>query len=307
MKKRRLHIIITTTLIGIFLWLSATLRDQYQITVTAPLVIEDIPEGVAIRTPVPRTVQLKFRGNGWRLAGLLMGPDMEVHIPFGALPQGNRTITINEITERISYSPSVELVSMNPDTITVRLDRLTTRRVPVIPDLDVTFKEGYGQVGTVLVSPESVTVNGAETILRDITSWKTTRASFEELKTPVEQEVALARSDNLMLSCTPPAVRVRINVQLFAEKVFSGLPVEIAGLPANRDVIFIPPKIEIVVRGGIRQLASLLPVDFQLGISYDRVVADTTGTVEPEVVAPSGVQVVSRRPERVQYVVRKRL
>lgn len=307
MKKHRLHVIVTTALIGIFLWLSATLRDQYQITVAAPLVIEDIPEGVAIRTPVPRTVQLKFRGNGWRLAGLLMGPDMAVHIPFGTLPQGNRTITINEITERISYSPSVELVSMNPDTIAVRLDRLTTKRVPVIPDFSISFKEGYGQVGNVLVSPESVTVNGAETVLRDITAWKTTRTSFEELKTPVEQEVVLAQSDNLLLSSTPPAVRVRINVQPFAEKVFSGLPVEISGLPANRDVIFIPPKMEIVVRGGIRQLASLLPVDFQLGISYDRIVADTTGTIEPDVAAPSGIQVVSRRPERVQYVVRKRL
>lgn len=307
MKKRRLHIIITTVLIGIFLWLSVTLRDQYQITVAAPLVIEDIPEGVAIRTPVPRTVQLKFRGNGWRLAGLLMGPDMEVHIPFNALPQGNRTITTSEIAERISFSPSVELVNMNPDTIAVRLDRFRSKRVPVVPDLGITFKEGYGQVGSVLVSPDSVTIDGAETLLQEITSWKTSRASFDELKVPVEEEVLLAQSNNLMLSLAPASVRVRINVQPFAEKVFSGLPVEISGLPANRDVIFIPPKMEIVARGGIRQLASLLPVDFQLEISYDRIVADSTGTIEPDVVAPSGIQVVARRPERLQYIVRKRL
>ncbi|MBP1657949.1 MAG: hypothetical protein H6Q31_2550, partial [Bacteroidetes bacterium] len=73
-----------------------------------------------------------------------------------------------------------------------------------------------------------------------------------------------------------------------------------------RDVIFIPPKMEIVARGGIRQLASVLPVDFQIGVSYDRILADTTGAIEPDVVAPSGIQIVARKPEKLQYIVRKR-
>lgn len=306
MKKRRLHIVITTTLIGIFLWLSVTLREQYQVTVAAPLIIDEIPDGMAVRTPVPRTIQLKFRGDGWRLAGLLLGPDISVHIPLSALPQGNRTITMNEIAERIAYPSSVQLVSVHPDTVAVRLDRQSSIRVPVMPDFTVSFKEGYGQVGTVLLSPDSVTVTGAERVLGQITAWKTSHMAFDGLKAPVEQVVPLAQSEDLMVSCSPPSVRVRINVQPFAEKVFSGLPVDVRGVPANRDVIFIPPKMEIVTRGGIRQLASVLPVDFQISVPYDRILADTTGTIEPEVVAPSGIQIVARRPEKLQYIVRKR-
>ncbi|HSQ75686.1 MAG TPA: CdaR family protein [Bacteroidota bacterium] len=306
MKKRRLHIVITTTLIGIFLWLSVALREQYQITVAAPLVIDEIPEGMAVRTPVPRKVHLRFRGDGWRLAGLLMGSDIDVHIPFTSLPQGDRTITMNEVAERIAYPSSIQLVSMQPDTVAVRLDRLSSTRVPVMPDFTVSFKEGYGQVGAILLSPDSVTVMGAQSVLDQITSWKTSRTSFNELKAPVEQMVSLAQSEGPMVSCSPSSVRIRINVQSFAEKVFSGLPVDVHGVPPNRDVIFIPPKMEIVARGGIRQLASVLPVDFQIGVPYDRILADTTGTIEPEVIAPSGIQVVARRPEKLQYVVRKR-
>ena len=306
MKKRRLHIIITTTLIGIFLWLSVTLREQYQITLAVPLLIDEIPEGMAIRTPVPRTVHLRFRGDGWHLAGLLMGSTSDVHIPFTSLPQGRRTITMNEVGERITYPPSIQLVSMLPDTVAVRLDRLSSARVPVTPDFTVSFKEGYGQVGAILLSPDSVTVMGAESVLDQITSWKTSRTSFRDLKAPVEQMIALAQSEGPMVSCSPSSVRVRINVQSFAEKIFSGLPVEVRGVPSNRDVIFIPPKMEIVARGGIRQLASVLPVDFQIGVSYDRILADTTGAIEPDVVAPSGIQIVARKPEKLQYIVRKR-
>ena len=35
-------------------------------------------------------------------------------------------------------------------------------------------------------------------------------------------------------------------------------------LPPNREVILIPPKMEVVARGGIRQLASLMPIDFRV-------------------------------------------
>ncbi|MBP1691424.1 MAG: hypothetical protein H6Q32_776 [Bacteroidetes bacterium] len=307
MKNRRLLIIITTALIGVFLWLSVNLREQYQLVVAAPFSVDEVPEGMAIRTPVPRTIQLRFRGDGWRLAGLLLGPDLSVTIPLSSLPQGSRTITVNEIIERISLSPGVQLVDVKPETVAVWLDHLSTKRVPVVPEFTVSFKEGYGQVGAVMLSPDSITVSGAETVLERIASWKTASTSFEELKAPVEAMVPLALSVGPMVRSSPSSVRVRINVEPFAEKVFSGLPVEIRRLPPNRDVIFIPPKMEIVARGGIRQLASLLPVDFELSVPYERILADTTGSIEPEIVPPSGIQVVTRRPEKLQYIVRKRL
>jgi YbbR domain-containing protein len=171
----------------------------------------------------------------------------------------------------------------------------------------VLFREGYGQVGNTMLSPESVTVSGAAALLDRIDRWQTTPTRFDDVKAPVEEDVPLMESPEFMVECTPPVVRVRINVQPFAEKVFSGLAVELRSLPSNRDVIFIPPKIEIVARGGIRQLASILPVDFQVSVEYERIVADTTGTIEPHINTPQGVQVVARRPERVQYIVRKRL
>jgi hypothetical protein len=37
------------------------------------------------------------------------------------------------------------------------------------------------------------------------------------------------------------------------------------------------------------------------------ILADTTGIIDPEITAPAGIQVVSRRPEHLQYVVRRRL
>lgn len=307
MKRRRIHIVITTISLGTLLWLSVNLREQYTVAVNAPLTIEEVPEGMAIRSAVPRSIQLRLRGEGWRLAGLLLGPAIDLRIPLSTLPHGNRTVTINQINERLTLSPGVQLVRIQPDTVAIALDVMATRRVPVVSAVAVSFREGYGQVGTTQLVPDSVTVSGAETVIRQITEWRTAPVRFDDLKAPVQETVPLATGEGPAVQCSPPEVEVHVNVQPFAEKVFSGLPVAVTGLPANREVILIPPKVEIVARGGIRQLASILPVDFQVAMPFDRIIADTTGSVVPDVQPPSGIQIVTRRPDRLQYIVRKRL
>jgi hypothetical protein len=196
---------------------------------------------------------------------------------------------------------------MQPDSVPVELDRFSQKRVPVVPDVDVTFREGYGQSGPTLVVPESVTVSGAASVLGGITEWKTRRSVFADVRTPIEVDVALTGNDVYEVVTSTDRVRLSITVEPFAEKVFNGLPVEISTPPEDREVIFIPPKIEVVVRGGIKRLSSVGHGDFRITVPYSTVVADTSGIVEPTIVSPPGLQVVSKRPERVQYIVRKRV
>jgi YbbR domain-containing protein len=307
MSKRHLHILLVTFAVGCLLWLSVNLRETYQITVAVPLTIDDIPAGMAIRTPVPSTLQVRYRGDGWRLAAILMGPDPHLVIPLSSLPPGRRAITINEVLDRLPVNAGVQILDMIPDTITVALDRYAERRVAVEPDCVFSFRDGYGQVGEVTIVPESVTIGGAETLLAEISSWKTEPTTFRDLKSPVDAEVNLAQGGTSLIACMPPVVRIRMNVQPFAEKVFSGLPVEVLNLPANRDLICIPPKLEIVARGGIRQLANLMSSDFQVVVDFDETLTDSTQTLAPKVTGPAGITIVTRKPERVQYIVRRRL
>ena len=307
MKKPRLHIVITSGLFGIIVWLSVSMSDQFQITVPVPLTVENVPEGWAVRTAVPSALQVKLRGDGWRLAALLLGPSLRLDIPLNSLPAGNRAISFNDVADRISLRPGVQLVDMKPDSVFLGLDRFVRKKIPVLLDCTVSFRDGYGQVGAFIVEPDSVTIGGAESVLATIESWRTQKTAFEDLKNPVETNVPLAASNTYLITLSVPTVQVRINVQPIAEKVFSGLPVEIYAVPSNREVILIPPKIDAVVRGGIKQLSNLSSNDFRVSVNYATILSDTTGTVDAEIGAPGGVQVVSKQPEPLQYIVRKRL
>ncbi len=307
MKPRRFHIVFATFLIGVFVWISVNLSEQYQISLDAPLTIEGVPDGMAIRSAVPQSMQLRFRGDGWRLAALMIGSAPHLRVQLTSLPPDHPTITINDILDRVALPPGVQLIDVNPDSVSLLLDRKGEKKVPVLPDIAVSFRDGYGQVGPTMVSPESVTVHGAVAVLERIANWPTQAERFDDLKSPLEEDVVLSANTDRVLEFSPPVVKVRVNVQPFAEKAYGGLPVEIRALPPNRDVIFIPPKVEIVARGGIRQLSSILPVDFQVSVEYASILNDTTGFIDPVITTPPGVQVVARRPEKLQYIVRKRL
>jgi YbbR domain-containing protein len=307
MKNKRIHIIFGAALFAALLWVIVNMREQYQTTIAAPLVVEGIPQGKAIQTPIPQYIYLKCRSDGWTLAGLTMGGEARCVVDIGSLPSSQTVITLKDVVERLNLPLGIQPITMKPESIFVALDRFSQKRVPVVLDCQLSFKEGYGLVGSPTVAPETVLIGGAETVLGTISFWRTSHATFENLKASVETDVSLADTSFYKLRFRPALVRVRLNVQPFAEKAFSGLPVEVLSVPSYREIIVIPPKIDIVVRGGIDQLSALSLRDFRASVDYNVLVNDTSGFMDPLIVPPAGVQLVSKRPERLQYIVRKRL
>jgi hypothetical protein len=146
------------TCLPALLWLSAALRDEYTVTVAAPLAITDVEEGWAIKTPVPRTLQLRFRGQGWRLAFLLLGPEIKMTFSYASLNPGKRSITFNDVAERTSSHPGIQLVDVNPEPIIIEVERWNQKKVPIHLSSKLSFKDGYGLVDTVSLQPDSVII-----------------------------------------------------------------------------------------------------------------------------------------------------
>jgi hypothetical protein len=307
MQQRSLYIAIFSTLFGVLAWVSVTMREDYETTVTSPLVLREIPPGMAVQTPLPRRVQLRFRGEGWRLAGVLLAHTPAVVISASALPPGHKPLTFNDFADRIALPPGVRLLDVKPDSLLIELGPAVRKRVPVVLDCLASFREGYGQVGPTSVAPDSVTLTGAGSVLRGIQSWKTERRVFENIRASLDAEIPLVSALPYEITLSVPSVRIAINVEPFAEKTITGLPVLVKGVPANREVILIPSRIEIVVRAGIRQLSALTAGDFQVETQYAGIASDSTGSIDTDVSCPAGVQLVTKRPEHLQYIVRKRL
>ena len=307
MRSRRFHIIIGSVLFATLMWISINLSEEYQVSMEIPLVVANLPERKALSKPVPKSVNVKVKGTGWRLASMLFSGKPSFVLNTSEFGESPTVITKSNLLDNIYLTSGVKPVDINVDTLVLDYAKYSERRVKVIPNISLECAEGYGVVGELQVSPESVTIAGAENVVRSLDTWRTEHHAFANLHESFSSVVNLEGSHSYSVDVLQKNVRISINVQPLAEKTFSGIAVEAVMVPPNKDIIFIPPKIDLIVRGGIDRLAALSENDFHVTVHYESLLADTTAYIQPKVEFPSGVRILIKRPERVQYVIRKRL
>jgi YbbR domain-containing protein len=161
-------------------------------------------------------------------------------------------------------------------------------------------------VGKIDVQPESIVVAGAKSVVDTITEWSTKNVILSDLHGPVRQQVVLLDSIGAPLTLSRSEVTFSVDVQPFAEKVLERIPVDITAVPSNRQVILYPPSIDVVVRGGLSQLSSVQADEITASIHYRSILLDTSGAVRPQITIPDGLTLVTLKPDRIEYVTRKK-
>lgn len=307
MKNRRYHIVIASVVFAVLTWVSINLRDEYTIVKLIPVVIENLREEKALKHPVPKNLAVRFRGSGWSLAALYLTSDVKYFIDASSLGPDDIVVTSRDILEHMKLPGALDFIDVKPDSLVLALDDYREVRVPVFPHIMLNFREGYGQVGEMKVTPESVIVGGAQAIVAPIVGWPTIYKRFDNVRTPVDMDVALEEPNTYSVDVLRTSVHVQVNVQSIAEKTFSDIPVTATGVPPNQEIVFIPPKMEVIVRGGIEELSKLSPSDFRAQASYEAVVSDSSESIAPTLIAPAEVKVVSRKPERFRFIIRTKL
>lgn len=292
---------------AILTWVSVNMRYDYTVVQHMPVVLENLKEGKALKYPVPKYVTVRFRGNGWLITGLYLTPGLKYFIDLSSIGSENFIVTGRDLPEHVKLPFAVQLVDVKPETLLLALDDYVEKKVAILPRIVLDFHEGYGQVGPIRMMPESTTVGGAKDHIEHISSWHTAYRKFSDLRSSIDTDIPLEESINFSLLTSQSRVHLEVSVQSFAEKIFSGISLTTTTPPSNREVIFIPPRIDLVVRGGIDQLSKLSSTDFDAMVNYETLLQNGTEFVTPIITAPPEVKIVSRKPEKFKFIIRRRL
>ncbi len=305
MKERKLPIILFSLIFAFLVWVSINLGNQFQTSIEVPVRIENLREDQAIAIPLPNMVRFKIQGTGWQLLNTVLSPNLYYTIDFKTLSRKDILYTYKELNERVNIPGSIHIFETSPETVLVRLDEKTSKKVPLIPKANVSFRDGFGLVGKIRTIPDSVVLSGARSLLNTVHVWETDFIELNDINAPVKISVALSESLQFEISRPISSATLSFDVQPIAEKTINDVPIEIVQVPENRNVVLIPPKISIIVRSGVNNIAPLSEKDFYAFIDYKWILLDTSGTVQPNIVGPENVVIVQQDPVRIQYVVRK--
>ena len=85
---------------------------------------------------------------------------MNLVIPVGRV-FGKHEITIkNSLNRNSRLTAALNVLDIYPDKVEFNVERMTSKKVKLLPDVNLNYKDGFGLVSDIKVEPESLVVYG---------------------------------------------------------------------------------------------------------------------------------------------------
>lgn len=278
-------------LLSFVLWLSLSLQEQRTVTVDFPVVVGGLPDGQALVERPPSAVSVKLQGTGLDLLALMFDP------PSVQAEANQGRVDVREALS-LPQANDAQVDGVTPGVIEITTDDRIERRLPVQVRLDIQTASSHELVDDPVVSPDSVTVFGARSIVESLANWPTDSLVLEGVRDTVRTQVALKDTLVGLVDRTTDRIDVVVRAGKFAVETRK-VTVDVTGVPAGQDLVALQPSsIRIRYRVLFDQLfKSRRSSEFFATVSYNQIRSDTTGYVEPRIHVPSDL--VIRDPEPI--------
>lgn len=194
---------------ALILWFFVMGERKLEVGYTVPLELKNVPPGMMVANEVPSLVDVRLSGPRTLLMNL--GPkDISISVDLVDLKPG--LTSFKRLEERLNIPSGVKVTRLSPSFIDVKLERIREKKVPLKVVFSGLPAEGF-QLGSVRLKPEQVTVEGAESEIKDITEVPTDPVDVEGVKASFTLMVPISYRGKYTWLRDSEAVEVRVGVE----------------------------------------------------------------------------------------------
>ena len=195
---------------ALVVWWIAAVEKREKITekVVDASVSYNSARGLILLDPI-HTVKVRLRGPDRRVRAIAPF-ELDVVVDVPASVPGTTTVQLSG--EDVLTPEEVEVVSIDPNALEIRMDREATVLLPVKPRL-VGEPAGGAVPGELVVQPAQARVRGPQSVVAGLAAVSTSPISLDGHALSFEQTVSVVTSDPLVRVVEPPFVTVRVPMQ----------------------------------------------------------------------------------------------
>ena len=297
--------------IAFVFWLVIKLSYIYRTTIVLPITYA-IKEGLTFTVPPPTQCVVDVRATGWNLMNMqksqLLISEERLH--------GNSIIASQELQQEVQkiFGTHIQIYSIAPELITVNIDSLLEKQVPIMPNVHVKTLPQYRLLGAPKVIPSNIVVEGPKSIVDSIQNWETEFIEFDSVNISMRKIVPLKIHENLQVHTNIREAELQIEVQQLTEKKIV-LPIA-SNKKLQLDsfiVALIPNQVTLTCLVGLQDYGKLSPSDFELEVDMPDLSKMNTADKMTQINTlkvkikkkPMYAEVSSIEPQSVQYLIRK--
>ena len=285
---------------ALFLWYFVVGEDKVDMNVTIPVEIVNLPRDLVISNQFKKQLEVTISGQRSLIRGMT-SQHISRTIDLSKASPG--TVVIQNHLDSISLPRGLSILRVQPPTITLLLDRLIQKELPIKPILVGKVHNSY-KLQTVTADPPTLVISGPQSILGAEQDLRTSPIDINGLNGSAVKQVPLALKPAIADLIGEPVVAVRINiVELNQEMEFADIQVEIksdAETQTGQIYQLLPPTVSITAEIPLKMAQATKDIR---GLFHAEISPETlqAGSFELKVLVetPPKVKIIAIKPETV--------
>jgi YbbR domain-containing protein len=253
---RHLGLKVLAIALATLLWLTVAGQQVVERALRVPLEIVNMPPALEVVGDVPAAVDVRLRGSSALLSRLELGAVVAV-LDLSMARPGSRLFHLRADEVKVPYG--IDVVQIAPATISLELEKSSTRTVPVVPALEGDPAPGF-IVGRLTSEPATVDVIGPESHVRLVSEATTEPVSVDGSREPLRDVVTIGVIDSAVRLVQPQRATVVVDVwPAPVEREIEGVPIRWRNLGSGLRATVGPSATRVDIRGQRDALSGARP------------------------------------------------
>lgn len=310
---RKVLIFFFFLLLSVLFWFLTAMNKDYPTTISYPVRYIRFPEKKVLVNDIPDRLELEVYAGGYTLLSYKLQSrispiifDVESFSLNTVLGDPSTLYILTNYAEDMiarQLLPGIEITSINPDTLFFQFADKVNKKIPVKPDLDISFEKQYMQVGPYLVEPDSVTIAGPETIIDTIDMATTVPVNMSDINRSFDMELEIQPLHKVEFD--PSEVWIQVPVEKFTEASVE-VQIEVINMPDSLLLRAFPPTVTVSCQIGLSAYETLNEHLFRAVIDYAEVGNMLGNKLQVQIIKmPVYIQSVKFTPKSVEYIVER--
>jgi YbbR domain-containing protein len=232
---------IISLCLGSLLWYLVVGEDQVDISIQVPIEVLNLPDNLVISNKFKEELDVSIRGPRSIIQELR---NRNISRPVDLSKAEPGAIVIKNDKDSIPLPRGITVLQLQPANITLSIDRLVQKTIPIHPVTEGEVSPGY-KLRQITMDPNEIIVSGPQTVLNSALSLKTYVINLEGLNRSITLPVHLNLSPEFIDLIGETVVVAKIEVQeKIVSKKISKIPINVKD--ASRSVIVEPHTISVV-------------------------------------------------------------
>ncbi|MGI9547958.1 MAG: hypothetical protein ACR2MM_12005 [Flavobacteriaceae bacterium] len=270
--KRKTNIFIVFLICSSLIWLISKLSETYTQRSSFGLSYVNAPDSLLLTGASKQSVDVRLRASGFKFLSFNFGKE-ELSIDLSQVRKRRNSYFIT----REAYQKQIEnqlpgnisLMEIDQDTLFVHFEKLYSKEVSIVPDLNLNFAQNHQLEGELIIDPPNVVIKGPQKEIENIEEILTVNHSMSGISKNFSSSIALVKLPGLEnTTYSNNEVKISGSVFRFSEQLID-VPVKVINLPQGVEIKTFPNVVSILCKAQLERLKSLRPAEFELVADFN--------------------------------------